>query len=55
MPKNRNQFTKFGRLEGSEDTIAAIRALPLGFNLSDGIPSRPLESVYIESVVIEVG
>ncbi len=50
-----NQFTKFGRLEGSEDTIAAIRALPLGFNLSDGIPSRPLESVYIESVVIEVG
>jgi len=49
------QFTKFGRLAGSEDTIEAIKAVPLGFNQFDADPSRPLESVYIESVAITVG
>lgn len=48
------QFTKFGRLVGSEDVIEAIRALPLGFNQSNEA-SRPLESIYIESVTITVG
>ena len=49
------QFTKFGRLVGSEDTIEAIRSVPLGFSTSDPSPSRPLESVYIESVAITIG
>jgi peptidyl-prolyl cis-trans isomerase B (cyclophilin B) len=48
------QFTKFGRLVASEDTIAAIRSVPLGFNNFDQGPTRPLESVYIESVTITV-
>lgn len=48
------EFTKFGRLVGSEDTIAAIRSVPLGFNIG-GEASRPLESVYIESVDITIG
>jgi cyclophilin family peptidyl-prolyl cis-trans isomerase len=48
------QFTKFGRLVASEDTIAAIRSVPLGFNNFDQDPTRPLESVYIESVSITV-
>jgi cyclophilin family peptidyl-prolyl cis-trans isomerase len=48
------QFTKFGRLVGSEDTIEAIRSVPLGFNTFDQSPSRPLESVYIESVTITI-
>lgn len=49
------QFTKFGRLIGSEDTIDAIKAVPVGFNVFDDDPSRPLESVYIESVAITIG
>ena len=49
------QFTSFGQLVGSEDTIEAIKAVPLGFNEFDQEPSRPLESVYIESVTITVG
>ena len=49
-----SQFTTFGRLVGSEDTIKAIRSIPLGFNEFDAQPSRPLESVYIESVTIAV-
>ena len=48
------QFTKFGRLVASEDTIAAIRSVPLGFNNFDQNPTRPLESIYIESVVITI-
>ncbi|MDH3605957.1 MAG: peptidylprolyl isomerase [Acidimicrobiia bacterium] len=48
------QFIKFGRLVGSEDVIDAIKAVPLGYN-SGGEQSRPLESVYIESVAITVG
>ena len=50
-----SQFTKFGRLVASEDTITAIRAVPLGFNNVDANPTRPLESIYIESVTITVG
>jgi peptidyl-prolyl cis-trans isomerase B (cyclophilin B) len=50
-----NQFTAFGQLVGSEDTIDAIKAIPLGYNEFDQDPSRPLESVYIESVTITVG
>jgi len=49
-----SQFTTFGRVVDSEDTIAAIRAVPLGFNEFDAEPSRPLESVYIESVDVTV-
>jgi peptidyl-prolyl cis-trans isomerase B (cyclophilin B) len=49
------QFTTFGRVTGSEDTLEAIRSVPLGFNLLDASPARPLESVYIESVAITVG
>ena len=49
------QFTKFGRLVGSEDTVAAIRSVPLGFNNFDQDPTRPLESIYIESVTITIG
>ncbi len=49
-----SQFTTFGRVMGSEDAIEAIRAVPLGFNEFDADPSRPLESVYIESVTIDV-
>ncbi|NNC92088.1 MAG: peptidylprolyl isomerase [Acidimicrobiia bacterium] len=49
------QFTKFGRLMASEDTIAAIRSVPLGFNNFDQNATRPLESIYIESVTITVG
>ena len=49
------QFTPFGQLVGSEDTIEAIKAVPLGYNEFDQGPSRPLESVYIESVTITVG
>lgn len=48
-------FTAFGRLVGSEDTIDAIKAIPLGYNEFDQDPSRPLESVYIESVTITAG
>jgi len=48
------QFTKFGRLLAGEDTVAAIRSVPLGFNNFDQDPTRPLESVYIESVTITV-
>ena len=47
-------FTKFGRLVASEDTITAIRAVPVGFNNVDANPTRPLESIYIESVTITV-
>jgi len=47
------QFTKFGRVVGSESTIEAIRSVPLGFNGANE-ESRPLESVYIESVTITV-
>jgi len=50
-----NQFTAFGQLVGSEDTIEAIKAVPLGYNEFDQDPSRPLESVYIETVTITVG
>jgi cyclophilin family peptidyl-prolyl cis-trans isomerase len=50
-----SQFTTFGRLIGSESTIDAIKAVPLGFNDFDADPSRPLESVYIESVTITIG
>jgi peptidyl-prolyl cis-trans isomerase B (cyclophilin B) len=50
-----NQFTSFGQLVGSEATIDAIKAIPLGYNEFDQAPSRPLESVYIESVTITVG
>ena len=50
-----NQFTSFGQLVGSEATIDAIKAVPLGYNEFDQDPSRPLESVYIESVTITVG
>ncbi len=50
-----SQFTKFGRFVDSEDTFAAIRAVPLGYNNFDQNPTRPLESVYIESVAITVG
>lgn len=49
------QFTTFGRVVGSEDTLEAIRSVPLGFNEFDANPSRPLESVWIESVTITVG
>ena len=49
------QFTKFGRLVGSQETIDAIKSVPLGFNTFDQEPSRPLESVYIESVAITIG
>jgi len=49
------QFTTFGRVVGSEDALEAIRAVPLGFNEFDADPSRPLESVWIESVTITVG
>lgn len=50
-----SQFTKFGSVVGSEDAIADIRAVPLGFNNLDANPARPLESIYIESVTITVG
>ena len=50
-----NQFTSFGQLVGSAATIDAIKAVPLGYNEFDQEPSRPLESVYIESVTITVG
>ncbi|MGI9649187.1 MAG: peptidylprolyl isomerase [Acidimicrobiia bacterium] len=49
------QFTTFGEVVGSEETLEAIRSVPLGFNLFDGDPSRPLESVWIESVAITIG
>jgi peptidyl-prolyl cis-trans isomerase B (cyclophilin B) len=49
-----SQFTTFARVVDGEDTIAAIRAVPLGFNEFDAEPSRPLESVYIESVDVTV-
>ncbi len=50
-----NQFTSFGQLVGSDAAIDAIKAVPLGYNESDQGPSRPLESVYIESVTVTVG
>ena len=49
------QFTTFGRVVGSEDTLEALRAVPLGLNEFDADPSRPLESVWIESVTVTVG
>lgn len=49
------QFTKFGRVVDGEATLDAIKSVPLGFNLFDTDPSRPLQSVYIESVSVTVG
>jgi cyclophilin family peptidyl-prolyl cis-trans isomerase len=49
------QFTTFGRVIGSEETLAAISAVPLALNQFDAQPSRPLESVWIESVTVTVG
>lgn len=48
-------FTVFGRLIAGQETIDAILDIPLGFN-AGGIPerSRPLQSIYIESVTIDV-
>ena len=47
-------FTIFGRVDQGQETLDAITAVPLGLN-SGGEQSRPLQSIYIESVTVTVG
>ena len=51
LPPN---FTIFGSLGDGQDSLDEILAVPLGANASGEI-SRPLESIYIESVTVTVG
>ena len=51
-----NDFTIFGSFAVDQAAIADILAVPLGFDLgSPPAQSRPLQSIYIESVDVTVG
>jgi len=47
-------YSVFGSVTGGFETLAAIEQIPLGMNPSgaDSSPSTPLETLYIESVVV---
>lgn len=45
-------FTVFGEVIAGFETLEAIAALPMGPNPGDAVPSRPLETVYLETVEI---
>jgi peptidyl-prolyl cis-trans isomerase B (cyclophilin B) len=49
------QYSVFGRVRDSDETLQRIVSVPVGLNTNLGEQSLPLESVYIESVEIEVG
>ncbi len=48
------KYSVFGLVTGGFETLAAIEQIPLGMNPSgaDSSPSTPLETLYIESVVV---
>lgn len=45
-------YTVFGRVVEGFDTLERIAAVPLGPNPPDPVNSRPLETIYLESVEI---
>jgi peptidylprolyl isomerase len=47
------QYSHFGRVVEGLGTLEAISAIPLGFNALSGEPSVPLETLFIEQVIIE--
>ena len=49
------EYSVFGRVRDSDETLQRIAGVPVGLNTNLGEQSLPLESVYIESVEIEVG
>ena len=49
------QFNVLGRVVAGEDTLEAIAAVPTGTRTGSRERSLPLQTVYIESVEIEVG
>ncbi len=49
-----NDFTIFGSFDPAQPAIAAILAIPLG-PIPGGQLTRPLQSIYIESVEITEG
>ena len=50
-----NTFNVLGRVTGGEETLERIAAVPTAVQPGSAERSRPLEAVYIEDVVIEVG
>jgi len=48
-------YTVFGRVIEGFDALEQIAALPMGPNLGDPVPSRPLETVYLERVEVAGG
>lgn len=48
-------FSVFGRVVEGFETLEAIAALPMGPNRGDAVPSRPLETVYLDRVEIVDG
>jgi peptidyl-prolyl cis-trans isomerase B (cyclophilin B) len=48
-------YSVLGQVVGSEDTLAALDAVPVGPNLQGSEISRPEEAVYIESVTVDAG
>ncbi len=49
LPPN---YTVFGRVVDGFDTLERIAALPMAPNPPDPAPSRPLETIYLETVEI---
>ena len=43
-------FTVFGSVIGGLDVLDLIAAVPMGPNSGDSVPSRPLETIYLERV-----
>lgn len=50
-----NQFNVLGRVVAGEDTLASIEAVPTATRPAAREQSLPLETVYVESIEIEVG
>jgi peptidylprolyl isomerase len=49
LPPN---YTVFGRVVDGFDTLERIAALPMAASPPDPVPSRPLETIYLETVEI---
>lgn len=49
-----NNFNVLGTVTSGDDAISQIMAVPTGIATGSGEQSRPLETVYIESITIEV-
>jgi cyclophilin family peptidyl-prolyl cis-trans isomerase len=45
-------YTVFGRVIDGFDTLERIAAVPMASNSSDPVPSRPTETIYLETVEI---